>query len=130
MIEVRCKYTNMKSKLKGDYFIYTEVEVIGHAQNLGYSTNNKVCAGVSACCFGIKRLIDISLCTLELKSGYFKCIRSTPSIKEPTTDYALNTLVCQLYELYRNYPSSFKCFELIDIKENENGTKQNKQTNN
>ena len=32
--------------------------------------------------------------------------------------YALNTLVCQLYELYLEYPTSFKSFDLIDVKEN------------
>lgn len=125
MVEVICKYFN-KGKKKEDEFIYTDVLVKGHASNIDYSTNNKVCAGISACCFGIKNIIDVTQYHLSIGEGYFHCQRTTNALtRDKQSIYALNTLVCQLYEIYRNYPNSFKCFELVDVKENKNGWKQN-----
>lgn len=120
MIEVRCVYYNAKTK-GDDYFIFTDVEVKGHSENNGYTMNNRICAGISACCFGIKDLINKAQYELEIRSGYFHCTTFKTKDaynKDKQSAYALNTLVCQLYSIYKQYPSSFKCFDLIDEKEN------------
>lgn len=127
MVEVRCEYINMPSK-GNDYFIFTNVEVKGHAEHTGHTNNIKVCAGISACCYGINRLVNVSQYILEYKSGYFHCYTNkTHDIKhtlDKDTTYALNTLVCQLYEIYRNYPNAFKKFDLIDLKELNDGKRK------
>lgn len=121
MIKVKCYYTNEQSKSGKDYFIYTDIEVMGHADHTGYTTNIKVCAGVSACCYGIRRLIDEGQYTIEVAKGYFHIwtnkVRNLKSTLDRDSVYALNTLVCQLYEIYCQYPTAFKLFELIDVKE-------------
>lgn len=121
MVEVKCDYINEMSKTKKDYFIYLDVEVKGHASNNDYTTNNRVCAGISACCYGIKRLIDEGQFNIEIGKGYFHCwtnrIMNLKSSLDKDSVYALNTLVCQLYEIYLNYPKAFKSFDLVDVKE-------------
>lgn len=131
MIKVKCSYINTPYKNGKDYFIFVDIEVQGHAEHGGYNTNTKVCAGVSACCYGIRRLIDDEQYNTDIRKGYFhiwtdrtknlKCHLDRDSVS------ALNTLVCQLYEIYCQYPSSFKEFELIDVKgEIENDEQRNK----
>lgn len=122
MIKVKCLYTNEQNKKKTkDYFVYTDIEVQGHADHTGYTNNIKVCAGVSACCSGIVRLIDDGQFTIEIGKGYFHIWTCRTKHLRQDLDresvYALNTLVCQLYELYCEYPNAFKSFELIDVKE-------------
>lgn len=131
MIKVKCSYINQKSKSGSDYFIFVDIEVIGHAEHSGYNTNTKVCAGVSACCYGIRRLIDDEQFNTDIKKGYFHIwterTRNLRQQLDRDSVYALNTLVCQLYEIYCQYPSSFKSFELIDVKENKlNDEQRNK----
>ena len=110
-------------KTKKDYFIFTDIEVKGHADalNLNHTTGIKVCAGVSACCYGIRRLIDEGQYNITIKKGYFHCLTDRKKNLKINLDrdsvYALNTLVCQLYELYVLYPETFKSFDLVDIKE-------------
>ena len=117
MIEVRAKYFNARSH-KEDYFIYTDVEVKGHSETCDNKNNIRLCAGISACCFGIKNIIDGSQYKYKIDRGYFRCVRDTKALtRDKQTIYALNTLVCQLYELYKNYPNAFVCFDLVDIKE-------------
>lgn len=134
MIEVRCEYVNLQSKTKRDYFIFTDIMVEGHANsnNLPHTTGIKVCAGVSACCYGIRRLLDENQFKLELKNGYFHVWTERrydlKQVLDRDSVYALNTLVCQLYELYCTYPNTFKSFELIDVKEKIED-EQNQRTN-
>lgn len=124
MIEVSVKYVNLIKHTKDvniDYFVYTDIEVKGHAEHTGYTNNTKVCAGVSACCYGIMRLITENIYKSTIKSGYFHVwTERTACFKnfDKESVYALNTLVCQLYELYLAYPKAFKKFDLIDVKEN------------
>ena len=122
MIKVTGKYINAMGKTKKDYFIFTEVEVSGHASHLDYNLNKIVCAGVSACCVGIRRLIDEGQFNLTIEKGYFHCWTERKHNLKQSLDrdsvHALNTLICQLYEIYTMYPSAFKSFDLIDIKEN------------
>lgn len=123
MVQVRCEYFNAMGKTKKDYFIYTNVEVIGHANALDmpHTTGIKVCAGISACCYGIRRLLDDDQFNVEIRNGYFHCWTNRTKDLKQNLDresvYALNTLVCQLFELYNDYPNAFKSFDLIDIKE-------------
>lgn len=123
MVEVRCNYINAMGKTKKDYFIYTDIEVMGHADalNLNHTTGIKVCAGISACCYGICRLIDKGQFKIEIRKGYFRVWTERRKNLKQALDgdsvFALNTLVCQLYELYLAYPTSFKSFDLIDVKE-------------
>lgn len=121
MIEVTGKYINAMGKTKKDYFIFVDLEVKGHAEHTGYTTNTKVCAGISACCYGIRRLIDEGQFFLKIKKGYFHCWTERKKNLKVNLDrdsvYALNTLICQLYEIYVLYPNAFKSFELIDVKE-------------
>lgn len=121
MISVKCEYINAMGKTKKDYFIFTNIEVSGHAEHTGHTTNIKVCAGISACCIGIRRLIDDSQFNVEYKSGYYHVWTNKKQDLKTSLDrdsvHALNTLVCQLYEIYCLYPTAFKSFDLIDIKE-------------
>lgn len=132
MIKVKAIYVNKPFKSGKDYFIYTDVEVSGHASNTDYSTNNKVCAGVSACCSGIYRLMNDEQFKVEYGKGYFHCYTNVRVNMKSRLDkdsiYALNTLICQLFEIYNRYPTAFKSFELVDEKEIiEDGKQPNKQ---
>lgn len=122
MIKVKCSYINVPFKSGRDYFIFVDIEVMGHADHSGYNTNTKVCAGVSACCYGIRRLIDDEQFNTDIRKGYFHIWTDRKKNLKGQLDRdsvcALNTLVCQLYEIYCQYPHSFKEFELIDVKEN------------
>ena len=136
MVEVKASYVNLQKEYKNgnktDYFVYTDLLVVGHAGHTGYTNNIKVCAGISACCTGILRLISDYQFHTEVRSGYFHIWTNKKDLMTLDKDsvYAINTLVCQLYELSKNFPKAFKSFELIDIaKEYENYGKEksNKQ---
>lgn len=120
MVQVKCEYINIPKKSGTDYFVFVNFEVSGHAEHTGYDKNIKVCAGISACCYGINRLINSEQYSLEYKSGYFHCwtdrIKTLKALDKDSV-YALNTLVCQLYEIYCQYPNAFKSFEIVDVKE-------------
>ena len=121
MVEVTAKYVNIKGKRGSDYFIYTDVEVIGHATNTGYDTNIKVCAGISAVTYGIARLLNQMQYNVEYRKGYYHLWTNIRHDMKSSLDrdsvYAVNTMVCQLYEIYKNYPNAFAKFDLIDTKE-------------
>ena len=124
MISVKCEYVNCQTKAgKKDYFIYTNIEVSGHADatDMHHTTGIKLCAGVSACCYGIRRLLDDFQFNVEIRKGYFHVYteysKNLRQVLDRESVYALNTLVCQLYELYCEYSKYFKTFDLIDIKE-------------
>lgn len=135
MIEVIVEYRqrNIRNK-NNDYFIYPYFLVKGHANN-GTSTECiKVCAGVSACVMGLLRLINEQEYSVKYKSGLFEIKLSAGKASDTTyvdedTNYALNTLLCQLFDLYKNYPSQFSKFEMINVKENEN-TNYGEKSNN
>ena len=123
MISVTAKYINCPNKHGTDYFIYTDIEVIGHSEKAGSYTNNiRLCAGVSACCYGMRRVLDDAQFKYECRSGYFHVSverrKNLRQYLDKSSVYALNTLICQLYELYLEYPTSFSSFDLIDVKEN------------
>lgn len=123
MISVKCEYANYPSKSGKDFFVYTNFEVCGHADASGmnHTTGIKVCAGVSACCYGIRRLLDEGQFNIEIGKGYFRVWTDRKKNLKQALDRdsvnALNTLVCQLYELYCEYPLYFSSFDLIDVKE-------------
>ena len=122
MVNVVAKYVNIPNKHGTDYFIFMDLEVSGHIDKAGSYTNNiRVCAGVSACCYGIMRLVNTEQFKVECRSGYFHIWTERTHNLRQTLDrdsvYALNTLVCQLFEIYNKYPRSFQKFELNDIKE-------------
>ena len=123
MVSVKCDYVNCMGKNKKDYFVYTDIEVTGHADysDMNHTTGIKLCAGISACCYGIRRIIDDGQFNIEIRKGYFHIWTERSKNLKQSLDrdsvYALNTLVCQLYELYCLYPSYFKTFDLVDVKE-------------
>ena len=121
MISVKGEYLNASGKTKRDYFIFINIEVSGHAEHTGYTTNTKVCAGISACCLGIRRLLDDDQFNVEYRSGYYHVWTNKRIDLKQTLDrdsvHALNTLICQLYEIYILYPTAFKSFDLVDVKE-------------
>ena len=123
MVDIKCEYVNIPSKFGKDYFIFTNIEVSGHADalNMPHTTGIKVCAGISACCYGIRRVLDDNQFNVDIRKGYFHVWTDRVSNLRISLDrdsvYALNTLVCQLYELYCCYPNSFKSFDLVDVKE-------------
>ena len=124
MIEVVAKYVNIPHTTKNtktDYFVYTDVEVKGHAGHTGYVNNTRVCAGISAVTLGINRLVSEEDFHIEWRHGYFhiytnKCLTNLKWLDKESV-YAINTMVCQLYEIYCNYEKAFSRFDLIDIKE-------------
>lgn len=135
MVEVTIRYTNVPKvtkNCKADFFIYREIEVKGHAENTGYYNNIRVCASISAVTLGISRLVNENQYHLEHHRGYFHLWTdwSVNSEFKKCVDkdlvYAMNTITCQLYEIYRNYPNAFKKFDLIEEKEKIDY--ENKQT--
>lgn len=133
MISVKGEYINLQSKSKKDYFIFTDIEVEGHAEHTGYTTNIRVCAGISACCYGIRRLLNDLQFNFKYRKGYFHVWTDYRENLRSTLDrdsvHALNTLICQLYEIYLLYPSAFKSFDLIDVKEKIDDERKRKQNN-
>ena len=135
MVQVKCYYVNLQSKAKSDYFVYTDIEVIGHADatDMNHTTGIKVCAGISACCHGIVRLMNSDQYNLEIRKGYFHVwTERTHDLKQSLDKdsvYALNTLVCQLFEIYNDYPNAFTSFDLIDEKENYESYEKERNTN-
>lgn len=132
MIEVKVQYfhRHIKSKKKNDYFIYPYFLVKGHANNGRREDCLRVCAGVSACILGVTRLLDETQYNVTLKSGFFeiKCqkgVSNNVHIDEDT-NYALNTLLCQLFDLKQMYPTQFSCFEMIEVKERKVETYERK----
>lgn len=125
MIEVEVHYYHKVKKYKGnDYFIYPYFLVRGHANNGNRDDNIRVCGGVSACIIGIIRLIDLSQYNIKCKSGLFEINVNCGKIDDNShidedTNYALNTLLCQLYDLYLMYPNQFSRFNIYEVKENE-----------
>lgn len=137
MIEVKVRYTNVPKitkNRKDDFFIYREVLVQGHAEHTGYTNNTRVCAGISACTLGIIRLLD-GMHHVDYHKGYFHVWLEQEPNKEfknrcdKESVYALNTLVCQLFEIYKNYPNAFKSFDLIEEKENNDETRKSSNSN-
>ena len=124
MLEVVAKYVNTPHTMKNtktDYFVYLDVEVKGHAEHTGYVNNTRVCAGVSAVTLGISRLISDDDFHIEHRHGYYhiwtnNCLSNLKWLDKESV-YAINTMVCQLYEIYCNYPNAFSRFDLIDVKE-------------
>lgn len=122
------KYVYNTTKTGKDNFIYCECEIKGHAENEDARVKLQVCSGVSAIVNGFYRLVDDMQYEYEYGKGYFH-IRSRHSIKttgkyskvnyhiDRDTNYGLNTMVCQLYELYLTYPQHFSKFDLIELKE-------------
>lgn len=123
MVQVRCEYYNVPDKRNNDYFIYTNIEVTGHADalNMSHTTGIKLCAGVSACCYGIRHLVSNDY-NLEIESGHFKVWtdkkKDLKNALSKESVYALNTLVCQLFELYKEYPNSFTMFDIVEKEKN------------
>ena len=138
MIEVYAEYVNKQSSKKEDFFIWKRIEVKGHATNTGYSTNKLVCASVSAIVGGIKELLSFSNYQVEISKGYFNvCTDINFSRKRwgivhglggLEYVYALETLIWQLYYIYKSYPTAFKKFDMVDLKgEIDNYDEQTKQ---
>ena len=131
MIEVKCEYVNLKGSRNTDYFVFTNIEIVGHVTNTGYDNNIKVCAGISAITNGIARLLNSDQYHVEVRKGYYHVYTNRMFDLKQTLDrdsvYALNTMVCQLYEIYKNYPNAFKSFDLIDKGENY-ATKESPKT--
>lgn len=131
MISVKCVYANYPSVSGKDYFVYTDFEVSGHADasDMHHTTGIKLCAGVSACCYGIRRLLDEGQFNIEIKKGYFHVwterTKNLRQVLDRDSVNALNTLLCQLYELYIEYPKYFSSFELIDAKEKISDARRN-----
>ena len=133
MISVEVTYfNNIGKKKNNDFFIYTSFVVEGHANNGTSSDCEKVCAGVSACVIGVRRLLDTTTYEVTYDKGLFKARLRTKAIPkdqyiEIDSTYALNTLLCQLYDLSMMYPSQFSKFDMVEIKENNEYVRQNKQ---
>lgn len=125
MLEVEVHYYHRVKKHKGnDYFIYPYFLVKGHANNGNRDDNIRVCAGVSTCVIGIMRLLDTSQYSIKYKTGLFEIKANCGKIDDETyidedTNYSLNTLLCQLYDLYLMYPNQFSRFNMYEVKENE-----------
>ena len=141
MIEVYAEYVNKKTKTGDDFFIWKKVEVKGHASNCGYGTNRLVCASVSAVTGGIKELLSFSHYQVEIKKGYF-LVETDADInrdRTPLVSYlgrdsidAVETIIWQLWYIYKSYPTAFKKFDMVDvkgeIKDDETRTKPKRNT--
>lgn len=121
MIEVEVQYRQRCVKNKNnDYFVYPYFLVRGHANNGTSVECIRVCAGISACVIGIQRLIDYNQYSVKCKSGLFEIILrkslNDHTFVDEDTNYALNTLLCQLFDLKNMYPTQFSRFDMIEIK--------------
>lgn len=120
-IVVEVEYCNVHTgrNKQTDLFIYPTFIVKGHA-NDGTINSIKCCAGVTAILSGLKRLVvggDKDTCVL--KRGYFEyrlINKKLEIIKENIdTQYALNVALCQLFNVYKMYPSLFEKFEMREV---------------
>lgn len=133
MIEVEVHYyrKNTAGTKRNDYYVFPYFLVKGHANNGTMLDSVRVCSGVSACVIGIVRLLDTSQYNITCKSGLFE-IKSLKSIDDSgqidqDTDYALNTLLCQLFDIRNMYPTYFSRFEIIEVKEKNNYYERNEE---
>lgn len=126
MISVVFKYVHRVTGTGKDDYQYCEVEVSGHSSKTDAREQIQVCSAVSAICNGIYRLVNDMQFFYDYDEGYFHIIRKksckhTPRGLEPLVDKdtndALNTILCQLYEVYIHYPKHFNRFDLIELKE-------------
>lgn len=125
MIKVYAEYVNKQNKAKEDFFIWKRVVVEGHASNTGYGINRLVCASISAVTGGIKELLSFSNYQVEIKKGYFE-INTDINVNRDRTAVvsalgrtyidAVETLIWQLWYIYKSYPTAFKSFEMVDVK--------------
>lgn len=123
MISVMFKYIYNTTKTGKDDFQYCEVEVSGHSAHTDAREQIQVCSAVSGIVNGIYRLVNDMDFLYEYGNGYFHIVRRcsyTPThhnkVDRDTND-ALNTILCQLYEVYLHYPKHFIRFDLIELKE-------------
>lgn len=127
MINVVFKYVFATTKTGKDDFQYCEVEISGHSLQSDAREQIQVCSAVSAIVNGIYRLVDDTQFFYDYGNGYFHIVRrkscrkaSNGILKERVdkdTNLALNTILCQLYEVYLHYPKHFNRFDLIELKE-------------
>ena len=126
MIEVIAHYYHKKTSFKkpSDYFIFPYFMVKGHANNGTSEECIRLCSGVSACVLGMKRLFNYQQYEVTYKTGFFEVrLKQNKDIGDNWVDrdtcYGLNTLLCQLYELFQLYPHQFSKFDMIEVKENK-----------
>lgn len=126
MISVVFKYVYHITKTGKDNFQYCEVEISGHSAKTDAREQLQVCSAVSAICNGIYRLFNDLQFTYEYDNGYFHAVRKKScwvhngkfnNIVDSDTNHALNTILCQLFEVYQHYPKHFSRFDIIELKE-------------
>lgn len=131
MIQVEVKYHNAndtRTRNLPDYFIYTDFVVTGHASD-GTINSIKCCAGVTAILYGIRRLVSGVYDTLTINKGEFQYHFFGKDYRaERDTMYAMNTILCQLYDVYLCYPNLFSKFEMIDT--SKGGKNDGEKSNN
>ena len=120
------KYVPLTTKTGKDNFQYCEVEVKGHSLNCDAREHIQVCSAISAVCNGIYRLLNDLDFDYKYGNGYFHIVRKRSCYLkdynynfrvDSDSNYALNTILCQLYEIYLQYPKHFTKFDLIELKE-------------
>ena len=140
MIEIYAEYVNKKNSAGEDFFVWKKVEISGHASNCGYGTNRLVCASISAVTGGIKELLSFSTYQVEINKGYFKVeteLNVNRDRKEVVSQLgrcyidAVETMIWQLWYIYKSYPTAFKKFDMVDVKgeiKDETRTKPKRNT--
>lgn len=125
MIEIKIEYKRHKDmRYKGskidEWYEYSYMLVKGHAITSDGIKNTRLCGAITAILQAVPMLLDNYLWDYEIKNGY-ACIErnhpnQSPCVKE---NNSLDTIVCQLYALFKQFPSYFKTFDLINIEERE-----------
>ena len=116
MISVEIQY--LRKKMYGDdAYIFTDFKVEGHA-NDGSPSAIKCCAGVTAITLGLTRIMTGLYDKLIISKGLFHytCDGIKSGHIDWQTHYALNCMLCQLFEIQKIYPQFFKTFEMIERK--------------
>ena len=131
MIKVKFVYVDKTSRYKNaDTFVYMSCEINGHSQHTGDALDYiRVCSAISGITNGIYRLVNDAMYEIEYGNGHFliKKRHHNPNNYDRDTNDAINTMLCQLYEIYIHFPKHFAEFEIEEIKgeEKNNETRSN-----
>lgn len=125
MLEIKIEYKRHKdTRYKGgkidEWYEYSYISVKGHAITNDGIKSSKLCGAITAILQAIPMLLDDYMWDYEIKNGCATIERlhlsSGSCVKE---NISLDTIVCQLYALFKQFPSYFKRFDLINIEERE-----------
>lgn len=114
MISVKIKYHSI-IRNNNTVVIYDVVEVKGHADNNSGVNNEHVCSLISCVLNGSRNFFEVNDASVTtIGKGYYLMKRKRFELKNDKINVGVDVIVSQLYAIYTNYPSYFKCFNFYE----------------